>query len=74
MVILESKKVNIADGIDRITGFLDDAKFIIGDDSKQLRKLRATQKVLGGLIDGLNDEDAEVTYFSGSMDEFGNLQ
>ena len=80
MVILESsdsaerKTVNVAESIDKITDLLQEAKCIIGDDFTQITKLKSARGILINLIDGLCDSETEVIYFSGSMDEFGNLR
>ena len=80
MVISESsdsagkKTVNVAESIDKITELIQEAKCIMGDDFTQIAKLKSARGLLINLIDGLCDSETEVTYFSGSMDEFGNLR
>lgn len=65
----EQKTINISNRIDRIIQLANQAKFIIGDDIKQRRKLTLAQNILNKLIDDLRDEDANIVYFSGSFDE-----
>lgn len=65
----EQKTVNIGNRIDRIIELANEAKFIMGDDTKQRRKLTLAQNILNKLIDDLRDEDANIVYFSGTFDE-----
>lgn len=65
----EQKTVNIGNRIDRIIELANEAKFIMGDDIKQRRKLMLAQNILNKLIDDLRDEDANIVYFSGTFDE-----
>ncbi len=65
----EQKTVNIGNRIDRIIELANEAKFIMGDDIKQRRKLTLAQNILNKLIDDLRDEDANIVYFSGTFDE-----
>lgn len=60
--------------IDAIMKKLSDAKFIIGDDKAQIRKLKMAQKLLGELLDKMQDENNHIVYFSGSTGELMNEQ
>ena len=65
----EQKTINIGNRIDRIIELANEAKFIMGDDIKQRRKLTLAQSILNKLIDDLRDEDANIVYFNGTFDE-----
>ena len=65
----ETKTIFVGEKIDIIVKKLVEAKYILGDDKLQRRRLTLAQMRLNRLIDDLKDETAHIVYISGTPDK-----
>lgn len=66
----KSNTVCLDKEIKRIIQHLNHADKIIGDDDLIMQELEQAQNILDELIVRMQDENAQLVYFSGSFDDF----